>query len=211
MAERPSHGNRKRCTCAGSNACTRHTEAKPCAQFARRGTVPATCHACGAGTRAQAKHELDENGNQRTTKRGLISIPPRVQALLEGTLSVEELDDEELARGYPRAEDGSFRGRPAVIPTIVHQRIQRELFSRAAEKLRANLLGATETMTAIALDTEQDAATRMKAAQWVIERIMGKTPDVAVTMDEKRYERLLDRMDRGAIPIEEDESDGREA
>ena len=211
MAERPTHGNRKRCTCTGSNACSKHDESNPCAQFARRGTVPATCHRCGAGTRAQAKHEIDEQGNQRTTKRGLISIPPRVQALLDGTLSVEELDDEELARGYPRAEDGSFRGRPSVIPTIVHQRIQRELFSRAAERLRENLLDATETMTSIARDTEQDAATRMKAAQWVIERLMGKTPDVAVTMDEKRYERLLDRMDRGAIPIEEDESDGREA
>ena len=211
METRPTHGNRKRCTCTGSNACSTHSESKPCAQFARRGTVPATCYRCGAGTRAQAKHEIDDDGNQRTTKRGLISIPPRVQALLEGTLSVEELDDEELARGYPRAEDGSFRGRPAVIPTIVHQRIQRELFARAGERLRANLLDATESMTKIAVDPEVDPNVRIRAAQWVVERIMGKTPDVAVSMDEKRYERLLDRMDRGAIPIEEDESDGREA
>ena len=93
----------------------------------------------------------------------------------------------------------------------MHQRIQRELFARAGERLRANLLDATESMTKIAVDPEVDPNVRIRAAQWVVERIMGKTPDVAVSMDEKRYERLLDRMDRGAIPIEEDESDGREA
>lgn len=116
-----------------------------------------------------------------------------------------------MARGYPRAEDGSFRGRPSVIPTVVHQRIQRELFARAGEKLKANLLAAAQTMASIAADEEQDPKVRMDAAKWVIERLMGKTPDVAVTMDEKRYEKLLDRMDRGAIPLEEEEHDGREA
>lgn len=168
--------------------------------------MPPTCAACGGGTRAQTKHNPDGT----TRQRGLINVTPRVAALLDGSLDVADLDEEELARGYPRAEDGSFRGRPTVIPTAVHQRIQRELFARAGEKLRTNLLGAVEAMTDIATDKEQDAATRMKAAQWVVERIMGKTPDVQVNMEEKRYEKLLSEMDRGAIPMEED-PDGREA
>lgn len=211
MAERPTHGQRRRCTCTGTDRCKKHNDAKPCRQFARRGTVPATCHGCGAGTRAEAKHEVDDAGRQRTTKRGLVTVPARVQQLIDGTLDVADLDEEELARGYPRAEDGSFRGRPSVIPTVVHQRIQRELFARAGEKLKANLLAAAQTMASIAADPEQDPKVRMDAAKWVIERLMGKTPDVAVTMDEKRYEKLLDRMDRGAIPLDEEEHDGREA
>jgi hypothetical protein len=130
--------------------------------------------------------------------------------LLDGTLSVEDLDDEELARGYPKAADGSFRGRPSVIPTAVHQRIQRELFARAGEQLRTNLVKAAETMASIAVDPDQDPKVRMDAAKWVIERIMGKTPEVSVTVEEKAYQRLLDKMDRGAIPVDE-MGDGREA
>lgn len=164
------------------------------------------CANCGGGTRAQTKH----NGDGTSTARGLITIPKRVQDLLDGTISVEDLDEEELARGYPRADDGTFRGRPTVIPTSLHQRIQRELFARAGEELKANLLKATATMTNIANNPEMDPKDRLKAAQWVIERIMGKMPDVTVSVDEKRYEKLLDRMDRGAIPMDED-GDGREA
>jgi hypothetical protein len=134
----------------------------------------------------------------------------RVQDLLDGTLSVEELDDEELARGYPRAEDGSFRGRPAVIPTAVHQRVQRDLFARAGEKLKTNLIDAADTMAKIAVNPDLDPKVRMDAAKWLIERLMGKTPDVSVTVEEKAYQRLLDKMDRGAIPVDE-VGDGREA
>lgn len=202
---RPQHGARKRCTCAHGDQCGgSHTS--PCKQFARRNSVPATCAKCGGGTRAETRHEAD--GTRK--KRGLAYTSERVQALLDGSLSVEDLDDEELARGYPRAEDGSFRGRPSVIPTSLHQRVQRELFARAGERLRTNLIDAAETMASIAVNAELDPKVRMDAAKWVIERLMGKTPEVAVTLEEKAYQKLLDRMDRGAIPVD-DIGDGREA
>ncbi len=202
---RPQHGERRRCTCTHGDACG-GTHTRPCKQFARRNSVPPTCAKCGAGTRAETKHSADGT----RTARGLAYTSPRVQALLDGTLSVEDLDDEELARGYPRAEDGTFRGRPAVIPTAVHQRVQRELFARAGEALRTNLVKAAETMASIAADKDQDPKVRMDAAKWVIERIMGKSPEVTVQVEEKAYQKLLDKMDRGAIPLDELD-DGREA
>jgi hypothetical protein len=131
-----------------------------------------------------------------------VSIPPRVQALLDGTIDVADLDEEELARGYPRAADGSFRGAPVVIPRAIHNRMIRELFDRAGAKLRENLTGAVETMTQIALDKNNDPKVRLDASKWIVERLMGKTPDVQVNMEEKRYERLLERMDREAVVIE---------
>ena len=202
---RPAHGARRRCTCASGDACG-GTHTQPCKQFARRASVPPRCAKCGGGTRAETKHL----GNGDTKARGLAYTSKRVQALLDGTLSVEDLDDEELARGYPRAEDGTFRGRPSVVPTAVHQRVQRELFRRAGEQLKTNLIAASQTMSDIATNKELDPAVRMKAAQWLIERLMGKTPEVTTTMDEKRYEKLLSDIDRGAIPVDE-EGDGREA
>jgi primosomal protein N'' len=92
----------------------------------------------------------------------------------------------------------------------VHQRVQRELFRRAGEQLKTNLIAASQTMSDIATNKELDPAVRMKAAQWLIERLMGKTPEVTTQIDEKRYEKLLSDIDRGAIPVDE-EGDGREA
>lgn len=126
-----------------------------------------------------------------------MSVPPRVAALLAGTLSVEDLDDEELARGYPRSADGSFRGAPTVIPKIVHDRIVRELFKRADQKLKESLLDVVDTMVSIAQDGELDANVRLKAATYVYERLRGKVPEVVVTTDTKRWEEVLDGVYRG--------------
>lgn len=186
---RPKHGARRRCS---------DPKKKGCKGFARRNTVPPVCPNCGGGSRAGTKHEIDpETGKVLTSKRGLVSVPPRVQALLDGEIAVEDLDDEELARGYPRASDGSFRCPPNVVPRVLHDRMVRELFSRAGAKLKQDLVKSVETMTEIAGNKELDPAVRIKAAQWVIERVMGKTPDVQVNVEEKRYEKVFERIYRG--------------
>ncbi len=177
--------------------CTDPTD-KGCKQFARRGTVPPVCSGCGGGTRAQKKHTIDpESGAQVTRSRGLINIPPRVAALLDGSLDVADLDEEELAHGYPRAADGSFRAPPTVIPKSLHDRMVRELFSRADQELKQNLLKVTQQMTKIATDPDVDAATRLKASQYVYERLRGKVADVVVTGDVKEWEEVLEGVYRG--------------
>jgi hypothetical protein len=118
--------------------------------------------------------------------------------LLDGTLDISQLDEEELARGYPRAADGSFRNPPIVIPRAIHARMMRELFDRANVKLRENLTDAAMTMTSIMNNPELDAKVRMDAAKWLVERVMGKQPDVTVNVEEKRYENLFTRLERGA-------------
>ena len=123
--------------------------------------------------------------------------------LLDGTLDIGELDEEELARGYPRASDGSFRSPPVVIPRAIHSRMMRELFERANRQLRENLSDAAATMTSIMNNPENDAKVRMDAAKWLVERVMGKTPEVNVTIDEKRYENLFTRLEREASIVVE--------
>lgn len=122
--------------------------------------------------------------------------------LLDGTLDISELDEEELARGYPRAADGSFRNPPVIIPRAIHARMMRELFDRANIKLKENLTEAAETLVKIMSNPEYDPKLRADAAKWLIERTMGKTPDITVNVDEKRYEALFERIDRGAGIIE---------
>lgn len=131
-----------------------------------------------------------------------MAVPPRIQSLLDGTLDISELDEEELARGYPRAADGSFRNPPVVIPRAIHARMMRELFERANLRLRENLTDAASVMAQIMNNPELDPKVRMDAAKWLIERVMGKTPDITVTVDEKRIDRLFERLERDANTIE---------
>lgn len=88
----------------------------------------------------------------------------------------------------------------------------RELFARAGRELRSNLVDAVKNMTAIANNETLDPKVRLAASQWIIERVMGKTPDVNVTVEEKRYEKLFDRIYRDPNMVVNGEviDDGRE-
>jgi hypothetical protein len=122
---------------------------------------------------------------------------------------VEDLDEEELARGYPRAEDGSFRCPPNVVPRSLHNRMVRELFDRANRELKGGLVEVAQYMMAIVRNEEIDPKVRLSAAQWVFERVMGKVPDVQLTAEMKRYEMVFEGVDRSFLETEPVD-DGRE-
>lgn len=152
----------------------------------------------------------------------------RWQQLLSGMISVEELDDEELARGQCRDRNGGFTASPpAMVPKEMHDRMVRELFDRADQQLRENLLDVVSTMTDIAKGTAYEPADRIKAATWVFERVRGKVADVVVHTQDQPFEHILhaiaggsrakSRVERGvadeeeileAQAIDEDEDDG---
>lgn len=103
---------------------------------------------------------------------------PRLRALLNGELKVEDLDDEELAKGYPRDKNGKFSGRPPkMVPRVMQDEMTRRLMQRGQEMLKDNYLKAMETLTGIATDTNVDPNIRARTAQYVIERLAGKTPE----------------------------------
>lgn len=103
----------------------------------------------------------------------------RYALFLNGKITVEDLDDEELSRGQLRALDGTFRGRPPrVVPSELVQAMRREWLKRAEAKLRDALLEkGIGTLTELAGNENIDAAVRLRAAEKIIERTMGKVPD----------------------------------
>jgi hypothetical protein len=142
----------------------------------------------------EARKRMREEGRAKG-----ITKSPRFQALLLGDLAVEDLTDEELLRGYPEPEKGFSRaGRPpGLIPLKVHNRMVSELFKRADDLLRANLLEAVETMTKIAQDTDLEPKDRIKAATWVYERVRGKMPDIVQHTQDKPFEVVFEKMEIG--------------
>jgi len=73
----------------------------------------------------------------------------------------------------------------------------RELFSRADVMLKKSLVDCVETLTEIATNPEAEHKDRIKASIFVLERVMGKTPDVVhVGAEEKPYQSILNKIDR---------------
>lgn len=125
-----------------------------------------------------------------------IRLQGRYAQLLSGVLQVEDLDDEELARGQLRASDGTFRGRPPkVVPAELVQAMRREWLGRAEAKLREALHDkGIGTYVELAGDKTIDPAVRLRAADKIVERTMGKVPDKVEVSTEDPVESLFRRI-----------------
>ena len=106
-------------------------------------------------------------------------VPDRYKALLDGTMSIEELDDEELLRGKLRAVDGTFKGRDSgLIPRSMHKAVVKEVVNRTEKGLLPNLQTMYEVLQEIATNPRAPAVAR-------------KTPDkVEIHADVRKFEQL---------------------
>lgn len=121
-----------------------------------------------------------------------VRVTGRYAMLIQGIISVEDLDDEELAQGRLRASDGTFRGRPpTILPTELVQAMKREWMSRAQNKLKDALMEkGIGTLVELAGSSVDDAV-RLRAANIIIERLMGKVPDKIEVAAEDPVETLF--------------------
>ena len=122
-----------------------------------------------------------------------VVIYGRMAKFLSGELTVDDLDDEELARGQFRNEQGTFNGgKPSkIIPREIHQEFIRRLLSRGDEIWREGYNIAIRVHMEICADPNQSPADRLKAAQYIIERVAGKTPDRLLIAAEDPVEALF--------------------
>lgn len=100
----------------------------------------------------------------------------RMELLIEGYIDIEDLSDDELsgnlAAGGPK--------QMIKMPKEVYKKILDRHFSRANEMLQEGLLPAIACLTDIMSNQHDlyEAQDRTKAAIYLIERVMGKTPQV---------------------------------
>lgn len=126
---------------------------------------------------------------------------PRHIQFKYGKLSVDDLDDEELARGQIRKPDGSFTMNKFVSSDI-HNKMIAKLFERSDELLRNNLLVAVETFAEIASGTAYEPADRLKAAEFIFTRLRGKVPQEIKIGVDKPFEKVLDAVLQGGSRAE---------
>lgn len=120
--------------------------------------------------------------------------------LMNGQRSVEDMDDDELIQMRFKDKGGHFRGRPPKnIPRELAIAAQQELLKRGVKAMEENFLGAIGIMAHLMLNGEEES-TRFKAAQYIYERVAGKTPDKVEINVDARWQVLLDSI---IVPADE--------
>ena len=96
---------------------------------------------------------------------------------------IEEWDMEELARGRPRAADGSFRGKkPAYVSRELHETAMDNFKQMVRSEMNGNTVDALLVLNEVLSNNDHDAkgrpvvgwATKVDAAKWMVEHVLGK-------------------------------------
>ena len=123
----------------------------------------------------------------------------RVQKFMQGFLSVEELDDDEITNSFVRTSAG-VPIKSIVLGKVFEQRIAKELHARLNRYLMSKTPRALEVLYEI-LDSELvEPADRLKAIQMLTDRTMGKPADVLIhaQTEDKPYESIISRIQGGS-------------
>lgn len=104
-------------------------------------------------------------------------------AMLYDDYPISEWDAEELARGRPRAKDGSFKGAtPRWINRAVHEQIVKRFEEIVREEMNEHTVSALKIIGLLLENEEEDhkgrpvvsAGTKLDAAKFLIEHVVGK-------------------------------------
>jgi hypothetical protein len=139
--------------------------------------------------------------------RAEVKYSGRYKGLVDGTLSVEDLTTEELSKGRLMDKNGRFTGRPPkFLPRQLVDAMRTEHHRRVNAALEESLSDTVKTMRMIMNDISADPATRLRAAIYVYERFMGKTPDRIEVKRGDKVDAVIDKImyDMGESPIEKE-------
>lgn len=123
--------------------------------------------------------------------KGAMSAKVRWSMLLDGTLTVHDLDDEEVNKMRVRGADGGFSGSRQAMPSHLAVEFHREIVRRAEKELRGNLGKAAELLGKVIDDPEARHSDKIKAAQILFDRVLGKTPETVVLKSDDKFADLL--------------------
>lgn len=134
------------------------------------------------GVRGRPITSKEKKQIRQRARRKLNKLAPDEQEALWGK-DISQWDMEELARGRPRAADGSWKGKaPGFINRQMHEEIVRRFESIVREEMNGHTIHALEIIEKILLDEERDdkgkrvtpRGTQLEAAKFLIEHVIGK-------------------------------------
>lgn len=129
------------------------------------------------------------------------TVTGRYAQLMTGELDVADLDAEELARCQLKDKNGNFTGTPPkYLPAELIKQMRREFFRRGDKLFEDSYVEAVQQMVKIMRDPKVKADVQLKAAQYIVERVRGKTPDILVVEGEQQpWQLVLTRITTGDV------------
>ena len=115
----------------------------------------------------------------------------RYRQYQEGLITVDDLDDDELAQCGFKAKNGTIF-KPKSIPRELANAFQKAIFERANAEMRGMVVEAAKTVGEIMSNKANDEKVRLTAALALIERGLGKTPNVVAITQDKPFEVVFD-------------------
>jgi hypothetical protein len=105
---------------------------------------------------------------------------------------VENLDEEELARGQLKDKNGRFQGRPpSLVPREFLLASQRELKRRFDELFQRDVVGMAKSYLELAKNEQLKPETRAKMMQYAMERVFGGIPKDVNIRQESPWEQVI--------------------
>lgn len=138
----------------------------------------------GRANKLRMSKEARDRGGNQTAK-------DRWAALLSGQLSMQELDDKEVSKMRVRNADGTFGGKRRHLPSHIYQQFQQEQLRRFHSKLRKGLDKVPEVIVDILLDPDANNSDRLKAAQMLQDRVLGKSPETVRIEGVSGFDKML--------------------
>lgn len=178
------------------------TKRETAADLSQRGVTPKPGTKGSKQTPAQkraAKENLAKGREARDRKRreaqeaalrgeARDTTAVRWSKLLDGTLAVTDLDDEELARMQVRGKDGQFNGFGRTIPSGIAQSMQREAIKRATELFRLAAPKAVKRLLEIADDIDTKDSDAIAALRILLDRGLGKMPETVLVEEKNKWD-----------------------
>lgn len=174
---------RKRCASVAAQT------GEQCRRPAAPDSIVCTIH---QGITSAQKKALKKGLKKRkdNLKKGGMSAHERWGMLLSGTLSVKDLDDDEIQKMRVRGKGGQFGGRAPRVPSHLAQAFQKEGIRRATEMFRTAAPRAVKRLLDIAEDMDTKDADAIRALDIVLNRGLGKTPEIITVRDETKFDKV---------------------
>lgn len=117
----------------------------------------------------------------------------RYQQFLAGQITVADLDDEELTSlGFRNRAGRIFK--PKNVPREMVTVFTRAIYDRSLQELKTNTLEAAKTLASIMIDPANDIGIRFKAAEAILDRSLGKAPQVVAVTGAAAWEEIFDEI-----------------
>jgi len=128
---------------------------------------------------------------EQAAAEGRVTANERWSMLLDGTLTVHDLDDDEVRKMKVRSADGSFSGRGRRLPSHLIAAFHAEQIKRAKNVMHKSLVKAAKLLDAVIDDPEASRAEQLKAADMILNRVMGKAPETIRVQADDKFTDLL--------------------